>query len=74
MRVLDSAVGALGAHQGVVDVAKYGLRFLLNLSASPANLSGLRAACVKAVVSDVSARHPGVPMITDLSCSLLSIL
>jgi hypothetical protein len=74
MSVLGSAVAALDAHQGVAEVAKYGLGFLLNLSGSPANLSGLRAAGVKAIVSHVAASHPGVSMIKDLSCSVLSKL
>ncbi len=58
MAEVPRARAALDAHVGVAVVAEAGLAFFANLASAEANIPGLRAAGVKALVTTTLSRHP----------------
>ncbi len=60
MAEVPRARTALDAHVGVAGVAEQGLAFLSNLADAVANIPGLRAAGVKALVTTTLSRHPAL--------------
>ncbi len=58
MAEVPRARAALDAHVGVAGVADAGLFFLAHLAVAEANIPGLRAAGVKALVTTALSRHP----------------
>ncbi len=63
MAEVPRARAALDAHVGVAGVAQAGLVFFSNLAAAEANIPGLRAAGVKALVTTTLSRHPALAAI-----------
>ncbi len=60
MAEVPRALAALDAHVGDASVAEAGLMFLACLAFAEANIPGLRAAGVKALVTTTLSRHPAL--------------
>jgi hypothetical protein len=63
MAEVPRARAALDAHVGEAGVAVQGLAFFANVATAEANIPGLRAAGVKAVVTTTLSRHPALAAI-----------